>query len=146
MLLVEALTISSSLPGIFMPTILDGKCLIDGGVMCNYPINECLRDHSCKDEILGIKIEYDNNQTNQNLEVTHDTTLLEYTICLTTNAMNFIRNSVSLSNIKNTLLIKINNNPLSLDEIKLTINNQEIRQNLIKKGFQDAINFLQNCV
>ncbi len=146
MLLVEALTISSSLPGIFMPTILDEKCLIDGGVMCNFPINECLRDHTLADEILGIKIEYENNENNPNLQITQDTTLLEYTICLTTNAMNFIKNSVSLQNIKNILLVKIDNNPLSLDEIKLTINNQEIRQNLINKGFQDAINFLQNCV
>ena len=46
MLLVDALTMSSSLPGIFIPTIKDNKCYIDGGVIDNYPLNYCLRDHT----------------------------------------------------------------------------------------------------
>ena len=136
MLLVQALTISSSLPGIFMPSILDNKCLIDGGVMCNYPINQCLRDHNVEDEILGIKIHYFEENENENLHksnlfVKNDSSLLEYTICLTINAMNYIRDSVKLENIKNTILVNVDDNPLSLDKIKQTIESMDLRKELI---------------
>ena len=148
MLLVQALTISSSLPGIFMPTILDDKCLIDGGVMCNFPINECLRDHILEEEILAIKIDSNNDNDNANLSVKEDSTLLEYTICLTINSMNYIRNSVKLQSIKNTVLVSnIQGNPLSLDSIKETINSAEIRRELFSQGIEDAkIYLLKNSV
>ena len=51
---------SCSLPGIFIPTIMDGKCLIDGAPLANYPLNYCLRDHPNKDEILGLNFVYKN--------------------------------------------------------------------------------------
>ncbi len=156
MLLVQALTMSSALPGIFMPTFLDNKCLIDGGVMCNYPINECLRDHPLEDEILGVKIQYiyDNNDTNTNNSdalhlnsyerVSEESTLLEYTINLTINAMNYIRDSIKLQTIKNTLNIQIDKNPLGLDAIKEIIDSVELRKDFYEKGKQDAIDFLNN--
>ena len=162
MLLVQALTISSSLPGIFMPAILDNKCLIDGGVMCNYPINECLRDHNDEEEILGIRIQYDDNNDNNenndnndnndnnndnkisngNLFVKKDSSLLEYTICLTINAMNYIRDSVKLKNIKNTILVNVYSNPLSLESIKQTIESAQLRKDLFVRGENDAEQFL----
>ena len=68
---------SSSLPGIFMPTIIDNCCYIDGGVMCNYPLNQCLRDHTNKDEILGIKSFYSKDSNKfSNVEVTAESSLL----------------------------------------------------------------------
>jgi predicted acylesterase/phospholipase RssA len=156
MMLVQALTISSSLPGIFMPAILDDKCLIDGGVMCNYPINQCLRDHSIEEEILGIKIHYsdannDNNDNNDNINdkikngnlfVKKDSSLLEYTICLTINAMNYIRDSVKLDNIKNTILVNVYTNPLSLESIKQIIESAELRKQFFDQGENDAIKYL----
>jgi len=153
MLLVQALTISSSLPGIFVPSILDDKCLIDGGVMCNYPINQCLRDHSDEEEILALKMHYVNKNddghnsnndkiNNGNLFVKKDSSLLEYTICLTINAMNYIRDSVKLDNIKNTILVNVYTNPLSLEYIKQTINSSDLRKDLFDQGENDAIQYL----
>ena len=76
--LLQALTMSSSLPGIFMPTIIENCCYIDGGVMCNYPLNQCLRDHTNKNEILGIKSSFNNKTENfANVEVTTESSLLE---------------------------------------------------------------------
>ena len=98
--LLQALTMSSAFPGIFMPTIIDKKCYIDGGVMCNYPINQCLRDNTNKDEILGITISHEKDN---NTEITEELSLLEYVMCFTNNAMNFIRSTVKLENINNTI-------------------------------------------
>jgi predicted acylesterase/phospholipase RssA len=143
--LLQALTMSSALPGIFMPTIIDNCCYVDGGVMCNYPLNQCLRDHGDKDEILGIKSSFD-KETDcfNNVQVKSDSSLLEYVICLTINSMNFIRNTVKLENIPNTVRCYVSEteNPLTLESIQLSISNQELRRELVKAGEDDAIDFL----
>jgi NTE family protein len=141
--LLQALTMSSALPGIFMPTIIDNCCYIDGGVMCNYPINQCLRDHTNKDEILGIKSSYDKAKDSvKNIEVTSDSSLLEYVICLTINAMNFIRDTVKLEHIPNTVKCYVSENPLTLESIQEAVSNQELRRQWIKNGEEDALDFL----
>lgn len=141
--LLQALTMSSALPGIFMPIIIDDCCYVDGGVMCNYPLNQCLRDHTNKDEILGIKSSYDTETDSyKNVNVTQDTSLLEYVICLTINAMNFIRDTVKIENIENTVRCYVTDNPLTLDFIQESISNQELRREWVKQGGEDAILFL----
>ena len=147
--LLQALTMSSALPGIFMPIIFDNECYIDGGVMCNYPINQCLRDHTNKDEILGIKSSIDKETGSlKNIEVTQESSLLEYVICLTNNAMNFIRDTVKLEHIDNTIKCYVSENPLTLDFIKDAIGNQELRRHWIQMGEEDAILFIteKSCV
>lgn len=143
--LLEALTMSSALPGIFMPIIKENKCYVDGGVMCNFPINPCLRDHPNKDEILAIKCAYDNKSDKfENVEVSTDSSLLEYVICLTINAMNFIRDTVKLEDIENTVRIIISENPLTLDFIQESISNQDLRRQWLKQGEEDAELFFEN--
>lgn len=145
--LLEALTMSSSLPGIFIPTIKDECCYIDGGIMCNYPINQCLRDHSCKDEILGIKSSYDkDNDSFKNLVITKDTSLLDYIICLTNNAMNYIRDTVKIENIENTVRCYVTDNPLTMESIQESLSNRELRKEWFKKGEEDAEQFLRTIL
>lgn len=141
--LLKALTMSSALPGIFMPTIIDDNCFIDGGVMCNYPINQCLRDHENEDEIMGIKSTYNVEQDSlKNVKVTQESSLLEYAICLTINAMNYIKDSVKTNNIKNTIKCQVEENPLTLDFILESIKNQEFRKKWIQMGIDDATKYL----
>ena len=144
MCLLQALTMSSALPGIFMPTIIDNCCYVDGGVMCNYPLNKCLRDHTNKDEILGIKSSYDKETDSfKNVEVTQDTSLLEYVICLTINSMNFIRNTVKIENIENTVRCYVTDNPLTLGFIQESISNQDLRRQWFTMGQEDGSKFLE---
>ena len=133
---------SSAFPGIFMPTIIDKKCYIDGGVMCNYPINQCLRDNTNKDEILGITISHEKDN---NTEITEELSLLEYVMCFTNNAMNFIRSTVKLENINNTIECNVTENICNfLDFIQQAVTNQELRNQWIKMGEEDATKFLSN--
>ncbi len=143
--LLQALTMSSSLPGIFIPTIIDNCCYIDGGVLCNYPLNQCLRDHTNKGEILGIKSSYNKETDNfANVEVTSETSLLEYVICMSINSMNYIRDTIKMENIENTVRCYVTNNPLTLDSIKEAIQNQELRRQWVKMGEDDALTFLDS--
>jgi len=145
--LLQALTMSSALPGIFMPTIIDNKCYIDGGVMCNYPLNHCLRDYNNKDEILGIKFLRDKeNGTFKNIEITKESSLLEYIMCSTINSMNFIRDTVKIENIDNTVICYILENPLTLDFIQEVITNKDLRREWIQMGEEDANHFITQIV
>lgn len=142
--LLDAITMSSALPGVFIPLIVDDLCYIDGGFMYNFPINHCVKDHPNKEEILGIKCSFDNNNDNlKNIKVTHETSLLEYIIGLTLNSMNYIRDSVKLEHIDNIVRCNIiTENPLTLSYLKKSINDQELRIKLMKEGEEDAIQFL----
>ena len=143
--LLQALTMSSALPGLFMPIIMDNCCYIDGGVMCNCPINQCLRDHTNKEELLVVKCSFNlENDNFSNVEVTSESSLLEYIICFTINSMNYIRESVEIVNIENTVRCCVTNNPLTLESIKDYISNQELRRTWVQLGEEDAIQFLTN--
>jgi NTE family protein len=110
--LLQALTMSAALPGIFIPTIIDNCCYVDGGLMCNYPLNQCLRDHSNPEEILGIKGSVDmDTDSYKNVNITQEMSLLEYVISLTINSMNFIRDTVQINHIENTVRCYVLDNP-----------------------------------
>jgi predicted acylesterase/phospholipase RssA len=141
--LVQAVAMSCSIPGVFIPTIIGEDCFIDGGVMYNFPINACLRDHPEKNEILGITCCYENELCfNNNVSVTEDSSLLEYIMCITLNSMKYIASSIQTETINNTVKCHINSNPMSLDIITQSISNSNFRNVWIKQGEEDAIAFL----
>ena len=110
-----------------------------------YPINECLRDHTNKDEILGIKSIFNKDDISKNVEVTEELSLLEYVICLTNNAINFIRSTIKLEIINNTIECNVTKNSCNfLDFIQQAVTNPELRRQWIQMGEEDATNFLSN--
>jgi hypothetical protein len=58
--------------------------------------------------------------------------------------MNYIRESVKMENIKNTVRCYVIDNPLTLDAIQESISNQELRRKMVKTGEEDALMFLSN--
>ena len=61
--LIKALEMSSAVPILFKPIIEDDKCYVDGSLLDNYPLNECISTQKCKeDEILGIKNKWSNDE------------------------------------------------------------------------------------
>ena len=93
---MDAIKMSCAFPIIFSPKIavethphsqtLDNKedkkeerkrvcCYIDGGVMCNYPVNICMEDQRCDpDEILGFR----NIWEKYNETIDHDSSLVDF--------------------------------------------------------------------
>ena len=63
--LVEACYMSCCYPFGFTPIYRDGCCYIDGGIINDYPVNECIRDQKCDiREILGIKMLWERKPAN----------------------------------------------------------------------------------
>lgn len=73
--LMDAIKMSSCVPMLFQPILRDGCCYIDGGVMVNYPLRECLEDTQCSpNEVLGLR----NLCNNPNEGIGIQSSLLEY--------------------------------------------------------------------
>lgn len=77
--IVEALYSSAALPILFRPNVVDGVCYVDGGFLCNYPINQCLEMAADPDEIFGLnKIDPPVNEDDPPLPVANYANILEY--------------------------------------------------------------------
>lgn len=142
--LLDVLYMSSSLPGLFIPTIMNNCCYIDGGVMCNYPINECLKAHPDENECLGIIYSYKGTDTSTiNISVDESFSLLDYINCITINSMNYIRNSIQTIKIKNVVKCIVNTNPLIISVMSELIENNNSRKEWFENGVCDAYTFLE---
>jgi predicted acylesterase/phospholipase RssA len=63
--LVEACYMSCCYPFGFTPIYRDGCCYIDGGIINDYPVNECFNDQNCNiSEILGVKMLWEKKPAN----------------------------------------------------------------------------------
>jgi len=74
MKLIEAIYMSCSIPLVFQPHYFDGSYRIDGGVLCNLPLQYCLDKYPNKDEIMAIHIKSDKIQK----ELMENTSFLVY--------------------------------------------------------------------
>lgn len=73
--LMDAIKMSACMPMLFQPIIRDGCCYIDGGIIVNYPLHECMQDTQCKDdEVLGLKNEW----SRANEGIGEQSSLIEY--------------------------------------------------------------------
>lgn len=60
--LLEALTISTAVPILFPPVFINGMCLIDGGLINNFPVEACLSSPGVeKDNVLGVQMIFEVN-------------------------------------------------------------------------------------
>lgn len=142
--LMQALTMSCGLPGLFMPVFMDNGCYIDGGLMWNYPINYCLNNHPNQEEILGInRKDYEELQDKYNSIIDENSSILDFIVGFSVNAMNYISKSVKKESIYNEVICYSNGKELTLDVIKQSINNTEMRREWLAKGKKYGEDFLQ---
>jgi predicted acylesterase/phospholipase RssA len=137
MLLLDAVFMSSSIPFFMVPTIIENKCYVDGGVCANYPLNYCIDSGKNIDEILGIRNNYCDYQKNM---VDVNSTLLDFMFCMCYNIFNHYMNTPS-QKIKYEVLCNVN--MLSLEYVNSFLNSFELRKEYHEKGCQSAKDFMQ---
>jgi hypothetical protein len=157
--LVQAIFMSSAIPGLFVPTIIDNGCYIDGGIMANYPLSYCIANNlekekekdekneskiDFKDEILGVTFFRDFSKPDafKNNVINDESSVLEFAIGFFINAMNYIALTVKRETIKYQIECKNDEQFLTIDIMKEAVNSQELRRNWIEKGYEDAKSFL----
>ena len=135
----KAVAMSGAFPILFEPIFYDGKCIVDGGLLNNFPLNECLELNNNQKEILGINlISGDVNFDTLNKE----TTLPLYFYQLISNMHLIICNIHERQTIDNIIEHKIKDNGISR-WIECG-NNEEVRKEYIDLGVELADKFLNS--
>lgn len=147
LLLTKAVYMSSSVPGLFVPTFLDDKCIIDGYPLANFPINYCLKDHNDLDEILGFNYVCTNTDGEEcmgNNIITEDSNMLDFILSISTNSINYITNSIKEENIPNIIEIKSNTgSTITIDDMTKFLNSPEYRKSLFDTGIENGKIFIE---
>jgi predicted acylesterase/phospholipase RssA len=141
---IKAVHMSAAYPVMLSPVIINDKCYVDGGVICNYPINYCIDMGNDISEILGVGSEAKKNDR----RVTSESTIFEYLMELiykmVMNIFDRVRDLETRQHITNYVSIHIPS--ITIGDIQDTFNDIEIRKNLLREGASSAQEFLQNTL
>ena len=133
---ITALQMTCSLPVLVAPVCIDNKCYIDGGIVCNYPLNKCLELYN-QDEILGIKNQYDKNDSNR---VDSNSTMLDFLMSFVFKMIQNMDTGDKQTVIKNEIICKADF--LSIDYLKTALHSMDVRKELFDSGTGFAKEFL----
>ena len=135
--LITAIQMTCALPVLMTPVCIEDKCYIDGGVVCNYPLQNCIESNKNIEEILGFKNQYDN--TNKN-HVDSNSTLLDFIMCF---LFKLIYN-FSTEHIQPKIPLEVTYmvNKLSISILKSSLTSIELREELFKSGIESAKTFI----
>lgn len=135
--LLLAVQMSSAIPILISPVCIENKCYVDGGVVCNYPINQCILRADNINEIFGLRNNYIKNDNNI---VKNESTILEYAMSFIGKLVNNVNLRVEEKTIPNELVYDVD--LMNLSNIKMTLSSKEIRQQLIDNGIEAGKKFL----
>ena len=137
--IIKALTMSTAYPFVLRPVCEDGKCYIDGGLLNNYPLTDCIERTKCNtSEILSFK----NKSAIPCTLVTDKSTLLEYFTVLVKKIHLEIDQEPNIYEVKNTVHCLIEDIDGLSSWVK-AIESKDMRKLLINKGSNQAKLFLE---
>ena len=138
--LIKALEMTSAYPILFKPIIEDDKCYVDGGLIDNYPINDCLENENCDEkEILGIK----NKWASINININNEMNLFQYLQTSFGKIVEFIqKNNTSSKTIHYELKCLCNKNLLDYTKWLEYMTKKEKIEELMEEGKEYAELFL----
>jgi len=135
--LIDAIMMSSGLPILVTPVIIDNKCYMDGGVCANYPLKFCIDSGKKEDEILGFYNQYDAQQKNH---VDNNSNLLEFVLCFFFKMFNNLSSTIVNPKIKYEVICNVKY--ISLSYLASTLSSMEVRKELYQKGIESAKDFI----
>ena len=99
--LLTAIQMTCGIPVLLTPVCVNGKCYIDGGMVCNYPLKYCVDSGKNVEEILGLKNQY--NDSNKNC-VDSNSNMLDFIMCILFNTIFSLKMNYTEPNIKYELV------------------------------------------
>jgi predicted acylesterase/phospholipase RssA len=137
--LMVAVQMTCGIPVLIAPVCWNHGCFIDGGLRCNYPLNECIKRPGVElAQILGFRNQYIDIQP---LHITEESTLFDFMFGIMFKIMFPPCPSESLTPlIRNEVIISTEN--LSISYLWSAISSASVRQQLYAHGESCAIQFL----
>lgn len=139
---IKAIMMSMAYPFAIKPVFIGEDCFIDGGLLNNYPLNDCLASNKCeKDEILAFK----NNWVIKDLKITQESSIIDMLLLLMLKMQQAIDTGPLQCDVKNTVCCLIENLD-GFPEWLSAMATEDMRLKLIEKGIEQAKLFLQNIM
>jgi len=132
--LTKAILMTCCIPTLVQPIINDNKCYVDGGILCNYPVEECIKDQPNIDEILGIKLTFNSSDS---IGVTEEANMLEFILQIMVNYFYHYTSKYTNSSLLKHEVICVSD-LLTLDFLKESVKSSECRKKLVEKGREIA--------
>ena len=141
---ITALAMSMAIPFIFQPICNNDKCYIDGGLLNNFPLNDCINKHKCnEDETLSFNVKWILEENINKSIINDDSNIIDFLLSLLQQMKNKIDTIEPPIQIKNTIMSKITySNDLSI--WSKTLNDEKFRKDLITIGIEESKLFLES--
>ena len=132
---IKALCMSTSYPLAFKPVCIDGDCFIDGGLLNNFPLNDCLAQPTCNpEEVLAFKNIWLKDTEEK---ITQESSILDYMIHIMRKMQYELCSEARQSDVKH--LVKCEVEGLSgLSSWLTALSTADMRAKLIESGIAQA--------
>jgi predicted acylesterase/phospholipase RssA len=140
--LTKAILMTCCIPTLVQPIIDNNKCYVDGGLLCNYPVEQCIQDHPDTNEILGIKLTVSDSH---NLGITEEANMLEFILQIIVNYFYHYTGKYINSCLLKYEVICVSD-LLTLDFLKESVKSSECRKKLLEKGYEIADEYIKDVV
>ena len=139
--LIKALQMSMAYPILFEPIYYNNDYYIDGGILNNYPLTNCLEKNKNDEEILAFRSSIIKTDIKR---LTHDTTLVDYITVLIRSIHKKLSKYKDDPHIDNTVYCRMNrcgiNNWIEI------LSNIDKRKELIELGKESGENFYNKYI
>ena len=142
LLLKTAIKMSISIPILFTPLCIEDKCYIDGGLMCNYPIQYCLEKvgNENQHEVLGLRNDY----ITQNNSVTQSSNIFELFFVFIDKLLIYLNSEVKYPAISNEIVHLSQSGKIK--SVLDALYSSQSRLELLNDGIKNAEIFYTNVV
>lgn len=139
--LLKAIQMTASYPTLISPVIMNDKCYVDGGLLCNYPINYCCAMVENKDEILG----FISSKKKTKQLVTSETSIFEYIMFIINKMVHNTKERLEEDNqIQVRYQVPVTINSITMSSIQECVINIDKRRELLDEGVESAKIFMQD--
>uniref|UniRef100_A0A6C0BRS0 PNPLA domain-containing protein n=1 Tax=viral metagenome TaxID=1070528 RepID=A0A6C0BRS0_9ZZZZ len=138
---IDAIHASCAITPLISPLEIDGQCYIDGGTICHFPYNNCMRDEKCdKSEVFCIY-----TKMTENAVVMPSDNILQLINAIV------VKSWITLNKETNNI-IQENENMISIDlgkegefsRIQDVLNTETARDFLFKRGTEYALTYISS--
>jgi predicted acylesterase/phospholipase RssA len=134
-----AILMSCALPPTFKPILYNNDYYLDGGMLCNYPINDCFLKYPNKEEIIGLHVT--TGKQNEKNIFSENSTMPDYMMLLIKILITNTQKQQFVSD-RNEIIIKKINSAIHIDTWKKLLDQDKILE-MFNEGIELARNYIK---
>lgn len=146
--LKHALQMTSSIPFLIEPLVIDNKLYIDGGLLTNYTSNICLEDGHKEEECLGLwfKVDDPSSQENDTIKVNTDLNLFHFFYLYNYKINQYLLNLNKPQELTSQIKCVLQKRPMNIEVSQEILKNKELRKTWWEDGENDAKQYLNSRI